>query len=100
MNKDIRKILYLIEEYKLSQNTIIDFYKNIRKQIELLLEIKKFKSSFNKKFFWNKHIKEQIKYLGELQKNLNQLMIALMEICIFIKSYLFKMKTFIIMKLM
>lgn len=42
--KDIRKLLYLLKDYNLSQNIINDFYKNLIKQKELIDKIKKFKT--------------------------------------------------------
>ena len=66
--KDIRKLLYLLKDYNLSQNIINDFYKNLIKQKELIDKIKKFKTAFNRYFFWKKSIKEQIEYLVNLKE--------------------------------
>ena len=69
--KDIRKTLYLLKDYNLSQNVINDFYKNLIKQKELIDKIKKFKSGYNKSFFWNKTLREQIIYLNFIRNKFN-----------------------------
>tara|TARA_B100001123_G_C15131309_1_gene955442 strand:+ start:218 stop:970 length:753 start_codon:yes stop_codon:yes gene_type:complete len=69
--KDMRKILYLLKDYNLSQNIINDFYKNLIKQKELIDKIKKFKHAYNRYFFWQKSIKEQIEYLVNLKEKFN-----------------------------
>jgi len=69
--KDIRKILYLINNYNLSINIINDFYKNLIKQKELINKIKLFKYGYNRIYFWNKNNKEKIDYLLKLKNKFN-----------------------------
>lgn len=71
LKKDIRKLLYLLKDYNLSQNIINDFYKNLIKQKELIDKIKKFKTAFNRYFFWQKNTKEQTEYLDNLTEKFN-----------------------------
>ena len=69
--KDIRKLIYLLKDYNLSQNVINDFYRNLIKQKELIDKIKKFKYAYGRYFFWSKNNKDRINYLIYLKEKFN-----------------------------
>lgn len=69
--KDMRKTLYLLNNYNISKNIIYDFYKNLIKQKELVNIIKLFKNGYNRLYFWSKNNNDKINYLINLQNKFN-----------------------------